>query len=498
MKWKNNSPSRSNAHSNTHILPTANVYLLDNENTSIKLLGTTGNGVVNSIDRLLIPPWLKKSMSSNLPQAQPTDSVNRGNNLFIGELESTSLDSNNNLLLKSGLNNLPSIGNRPIRFNELENPAGDGARLLMSNSNQPVTNSFLLPNNASLSATTDFNAASFGDNNQLFTTPRSPFLKVASNLTGSSLANNIDNLEFNKQSALKTNVTRNMLLIEKLANLMQTNRFVKYLLKSKVSQLLKPDMNYVLLVPTDQAIDKLPRQIIDMLERDEDRLNDLMNYHVLDTTFEYINTIPDGQTLNTLNEKDILFNWHRNNTILTASGAVVMGGIQEDNIALLIVDRVLYPTPGDLLNIVSKSPILSNFTSIIRNAILESQLSLAGPFTLFAPSDFAFNQLAKRDLEFLQRDRETARRFLFRHLSQPAIFTSSIALSNQTAPVTTTGNGAALKQSVPVPTMMINNLLGEDLTLKQKNDYFSVNDVNFSYADVAATNGVVHVIDGLL
>lgn len=274
----------------------------------------------------------------------------------------------------------------------------------------------------------------------------------------------------------------------------------------------------MLLIPTDQAMDRLPRQILDMLERDSDRLTDLINFHVLDTTFESINNIPDGQTMNTLNEKDILFNWHRNNTILTASGAVVLGGIQEDNIALLIVDRVLYPTPGDLLSIVTKSPILSNFTNLIRSAGLESQLSLTGPFTLFAPSDFAFNQLDRRDLDFLLKNRDTARRFLLRHLSQPAIFTSSIALSNATAeivskrPVANDNNNNARLQSSSsspgddlvaptissVPMLTITNSLGEDLILRQKNDYFSVNDVNFSYADVAATNGVVHVIDGLL
>lgn len=459
--------------------------MLDNQMTSIKLVGTTGNGVVNAIDKIIIPSWLMNSASSGTSMSN--SERNASNNLFDSQSE-PALNSQNQRNA-----NLPSIGERPFKFNQ-NTPAN---RLLMSNSNQPSVNSFLLPNNSNQS---DQINTSFTQP-QPSTTPRSPFLKVAANLTGSDRFSTSFNDNFTplRSSFTDKNVTRNMLLIEKLANLMQTNKFVKYLLKSKVSTLLKPDMNYVILIPTDQAIDKLPRQIIDMLLNDQEKLNDLINYHVLDTTFEYINTIPDGQTLNTLNEKDILFNWHRNNTILTASGAVVMGGIQEDNIALLIVDRVLYPTPGDLLNIVSKSPILSNFTSLIKSANLEAQLTSTGPFTLFAPSDFAFNQLNKRDLEFLQRDKETARRFLLRHLSQPAIFTSSIALSNQS-----TNSSSAQPRSSPtnqasnVPSMIINNSLGEDLILKQKNDYFSVNDVNFSYADVAATNGVIHVIDGLL
>lgn len=491
-----------------------NVYQLDNQMTSMRLVGTTGNGVVNSIDRLIVPPWLKVSMG-NKPALTSigTESnrimplggsgitaINSASNNFAGELDS-SLVSPTTPPSATSLN-LPLLGRQPTRF---EQPAG--SRLVVPPSRDSATNSFLFTNSNSNSnrdnnlLNSDFDSPSFnvGTEQPSSFGTQSPFLRVA-NATGAS-----GNLQ---PSTARANATRNMQLIDKLANLMQARKFTNYLFKSGVSSSLKPDMNYVILVPTDQAIDKLPRQIIDMLDKDPERLLDLVNYHILDTTFEYINTIPDGQTLDTINSKSILFNWHRNNTILTASGAVVLGGIQEDNIALLIVDRVLYPTPGDILNIISKSPILSNFTALVKSADLRQQLSMAGPYTLFAPSDFAFNQLDKRDLEFLQRNKETARRFLLRHLSQPAIFTSSIALSmNSTAPVgslstslsaaaATTGSSAANR--LLMPSMTISNSLGEDLTLRQRNDYFSVNDVNFSYADVAATNGVVHVIDGLL
>lgn len=465
----------------------------------MRLVGTTGNGVVNAVDRLIVPAWLKISMGtkptvneSNRPDSSINSSFSGTASIgspatFVGELDGSAARASGRPF--AGGNNLPLIGSNPLRFEQpterVTTPNGPGGTSFMfAKSENRDAGSRALPNNLlELDSNSPASADSF-----LSSTPassRSPFLRVAANLTGDALS---------RSSVSGSNVTKNMQLIEKLANLMRATKFVKYLFRSRISESLKADMNYVILVPTDQAIDKLPKQIIEMLDRDPERLVDLVNYHVMDTTFEYINTIPDGQTLNTLNEKDILFNWHRNNTILTASGAVVMGGIQEDNIALLIVDRVLYPTPGDILNIISKSPILSNFTSLVRNAGLEQQLSLAGPFTLFAPSDFAFNQLDRADLEFLQRNRETARRFLLRHLSQPAIFTSSIALSNSSQPAQM-GRSAGAQQ---VPTMTISNSLGEDLTLRQRNDYFSVNEVNFSYADVAATNGVVHVIDGLL
>lgn len=480
----------------------ANIYQLDNQLTSIRLIGTAGNGVVNAIDRLIVPPWLRVSLAGRPgQQGSARDSAGVGG---------TEVEGSANQLVRQPLN-LPIISNQPLTFEQPDARLAPSNSFLLAGSGTSPSADNNLANGNSLLDSFDVpsSSVSMGGANgagDITGRPLSPFLRVASNLTGSPLpaGGRLSSapLDLNNNILVQSNITKNMQLIDKLAGLMKAKKFVKYLLRSRLSESLKPDMNYVILVPTDQAIDKLPKQIIDMLDRDTERLTDLVNYHVLDTTFEYINTIPDGQTLNTLNEKDILFNWHRNNTILTASGAVVLGGIQEENIALLIVDRVLYPTPGDLLSIISKSPILSNFTSLVRNAGLERQLALPGPYTLFAPSDIAFNQLEKRDLDFLQRNPETARRFLLRHLSQPAIFTSSIALSNTTEATSPAGSGSSSSTSLSrqhlVPSLTISNSLGEDLILRQRNDYFSVNDVNFSYADVAATNGVMHVIDGLL
>lgn len=485
----------------------------------MRLVGTSGNGVVNAIDRLIVPPWLRVLPGASNPNmgrlsaASSRVALPESVRLASNELDVDSRAPFQPRPLQSsplGLN-LPSLNNRPVQFEQPQ-----AARLA-------PTNSFSLTGGSSstTSPLDGFDVASppssaFDSSLRPNDSPASSraasgalLPPAGGRLSGSagpldsfdSLAGANDLIPVGPINGNATNnaTSKNLRLVEKLANLMKARKFVKYLLRSRLGESLKPDMNYVILVPTDQAIERLPRQIIDVLDKDLERLSDLVNFHVLDTTFEYINTIPDGQSLNTLNEKDILFNWHRNNTILTASGAVVLGGIQEENIALLIVDRVLYPTPGDLLSIVTKSPILSNFTSLIKRARLEKQLSLAGPFTLFAPSDFAFNQLDKRDLEFLQQDQESARRFLLRHLSQPAIFTSSIALSNVTeSRPSQLVSDTTSSSTLVVPMTSVTNSLGEELVLRQKNDYFSVNDVNFSYADVAATNGVVHVIDGLL
>ena len=513
----------------------------------MRLVGTTGNGVVNAIDRLIVPGWLRESMgpasrqsgrslaadeelpaTNSLEPSWNSNAISNssrsnlgpsfGANLANTNLANTNLANGNSLAniigsnlnnmnsnvnnLNSNSNNLPALNSQPLHFEQptpggrpVSAPQASSFSLSAGDRNHTTTSG-----HNSLDSSFDAGPTSGGPESSPFEPSSTAGALERGRGPGSGAGGpRVVGQQQWPEAVGRGEWSKNMQLIEKLAQMMQARKFASFLLRSRLREALKPDMNYVILVPTDQAVERLPRQIVELLERDSERLNDLVSFHVLDTTFEYINTIPDGQTLNTLNEKDILFNWHRNNTILTASGAVVLGGIQEENIALLIVDRVLYPTPGDLLSIVSKSPILSNFTSLLRAAKLEQQLSLAGPYTLFAPSDFAFNQLAQKDLDFLQRNRETARRFLLRHLCQPAIFTSSIALSNTTETLPARLAASTGQRLAPAtPLLQVTNSLGEELTLRQRNDYFSVNEVNFSYADVAATNGVVHVIDGIL
>ncbi|KAG9510386.1 Transforming growth factor-beta-induced protein ig-h3, partial [Fragariocoptes setiger] len=450
-----------------------NVYLLNNQATSVKQVGTAANGVVNAIDRVLLPKWFTLAMTTSASANQPTTTTTMAKTTTTPsgrEIENIDFVPADR---RSPAHSFFDRSSSPIRLRSVDTSSAD-----IASSSAFGDDSF-----TTLSANSSNNNSAF---NSGLWPPTSTFRASIVN-NNNNLNNNVDMTNIN--STASVNESANMRLIEKLAPMIQSKRFVRMLNVAGVARQLKSGTSYVILVPTDAAIEKLPRQIITMLDRNTGKLQDLVNYHILETTFEYINMIPDGQTLTTVNDKDIIFNWHRNNTVLTASGSVVMGGVQEDNLALLVVDRVLYPTPGDILDIISKSPILSNFTQMVRGTGMDQELSKSGPYTLFAPSDMAFQSVQAQDLEFLLRNKEAARRFLLRHLSQPITFTSSIALSNTTS---------VLSNGRQVPSLVINNLLGEDLTLRQRDDYFSVNDVNFSYADVAATNGVIHVIDGII
>jgi uncharacterized surface protein with fasciclin (FAS1) repeats len=205
-------------------------------------------------------------------------------------------------------------------------------------------------------------------------------------------------------------------------------------------------------------------------------------YHIVPGAVD-VNQLKDEALLKTVGGKEIRFNKYSSDplteSMLTLSGAPVLGERTEQNgrVRYVVVDRVLYPPQGSIYEVITKSPILKSLNNLVRMANLETELSVSGPFTLFAPSDEAFNKLSRESVRYLGHDAESARAFLLRHIVRPLIFTSSIPVGNATN---------------------VENTAGEKLTLNRQSDSVKVDGVGITFADITANNGVIHVLDHVL
>ena len=99
-----------------------------------------------------------------------------------------------------------------------------------------------------------------------------------------------------------------------------------------------------------------------------------------------------------------------------------------------------------------------------------------GPYTVFAPSDEAFDKLPKGTVEDLLKPENKAKlgKILAYHVVEGKVMAAD------------------------VKTMMAKTANGADLDIKVKGDKVMVNDAKVVKADVAASNGVIHVIDKVL
>ncbi|RWS14449.1 uncharacterized protein B4U79_14042 [Dinothrombium tinctorium] len=256
-------------------------------------------------------------------------------------------------------------------------------------------------------------------------------------------------------------------------------KFLRILKKAQsLDQLYNSGKKFTLIVPSDEAMKKLPEKITTVMETNPHQLKPLLSYHIIPQSIDFT-LIENEEKLPSIDGKPIRFNRYLNNTAIAFSGAIVEKVRSNKNIIFIFVDRVLYPPQGSIEDIVDRSPILKTLSKLMKVAKVNRELSTPGPFTLFAPNDSAFEKLSPNAIKQLMSSADTSRAFILRHIVQPTIFTSAIPMGKDN-------------------TTEVLNATGERLKLQKLPDCVSVDGVTLSYADITATNGVVHVIDHVL
>lgn len=114
-------------------------------------------------------------------------------------------------------------------------------------------------------------------------------------------------------------------------------------------------------------------------------------------------------------------------------------------------------------------------TKAVEAAGLKSELSGEGPFTVFAPTDEAFNALPKEQLESLLKDKEKLTSILTYHvLSGKVMADKAAGLDKATT------------------------LNGKDIRISKRDNGVMINDALVTTSDIACSNGVIHVIDKVI
>ena len=122
----------------------------------------------------------------------------------------------------------------------------------------------------------------------------------------------------------------------------------------------------------------------------------------------------------------------------------------------------------------------AGFTTLVAAvdaADLEGTLSGPGPFTVFAPTDAAFAQLPDGTLETLlmPENKQTLTDILTYHVVAGEVTADQVV--NLTSATT---------------------VQGEDIAITVVNGSVFVNGIEVTQTDIQASNGVIHIIDGVL
>ena len=129
---------------------------------------------------------------------------------------------------------------------------------------------------------------------------------------------------------------------------------------------------------------------------------------------------------------------------------------------------------ADIIDTAVKAGSFNTLVAAIKAANLVDTLKGAGPFTVFAPTDEAFAKLPKGTVDSLLKDIPKLTKILTYHVVSGKVMAADVV---------------KLKSATTVE--------GTDVKIDASNGV-KVNDAKVSTADVAADNGVIHIIDTVL
>ena len=268
---------------------------------------------------------------------------------------------------------------------------------------------------------------------------------------------------------------------------------------------LKSDGPFTVFAPTDEAFAALPEGTVDALLADTDALTAVLLYHVVPGKVMAADVVGlDGEMVETVGGEMVAIAVDGDSVMINDSN-VVAADVETSNGVIHVIDAVLIPGADDMAEeeaAPTEEPMeeeaaegdMSDMADIVDTAVaagdfetlvaavtaagLVDTLKGEGPFTVFAPADSAFAALPEGTVDGLLADPEGALTdvLLYHVVAGKVMAADVLGLDGQS--VETVGGGM-LEITIDGDTVLING-------------------IPVAAADIETSNGVIHVIDGVL
>jgi len=174
--------------------------------------------------------------------------------------------------------------------------------------------------------------------------------------------------------------------------------------------------------------------------------------------------------------------------LATAILALALGFTSFAQKSVMVGGAAMYPNKNIIENAVN-SKDHTTLVAAVKAADLVETLKGAGPFTVFAPTNAAFDKLPKGTVESLLKpeNKKTLQTILTYHVVSGKMNSSDIAEAIKA------GKGKATLKTVSGGTLTA-WMKGKDLYITDENG----NKSKVTIADVNQSNGVIHVVDAVL
>ncbi|WP_281988750.1 fasciclin domain-containing protein [Aquimarina aggregata] len=256
-------------------------------------------------------------------------------------------------------------------------------------------------------------------------------------------------------------------IVEIAVNTPELSTLVGALQAAELVEALSGDGPFTVFAPTNDAfatLETIPSG---------DALKEVLLYHVAAGKFTAEDLL-QKQTVTTLQGDEVSIEIDESgNVLLNGNIKVAIADIEASNGIIHVIEGVLLPTEDlqSIVEIAINTPELSTLVTALQAAELVDALSGDGPFTVFAPTNDAFAALETIP------DGDALKEVLLYHVAAGK-FTAEDLLQKQT----------------------VTTLQGDEVSVEmnEEGDVLLNGNITVALADVEASNGIVHVIEGVL
>ncbi|XP_013775713.1 uncharacterized protein LOC106460542 [Limulus polyphemus] len=252
--------------------------------------------------------------------------------------------------------------------------------------------------------------------------------------------------------------------------------FYELLQTSGLLDMLNEQGPFTVFIPNDDAFANLPAGVLEELRNNPELLRRVLLSHVVNRSLNP-KTLQNNMIVETNNNRRLFVNVLNDGKLILIGGSNLVASTLAQNGEVYVINGLIYPIPGlDIFTELKEHSNLSQLLSLIVKSGLQETLHRNGPYTVFAPTDAAFEALPKSVLQDLLSNPDALQELIMNHVVEGVHYEKEFT------------------SGFNIPTSR-----GKQLQFFVTSDgVYRVNDANIQESDISTGNGVIHVIDRVL
>uniref|UniRef100_A0AAV2JB03 Periostin n=1 Tax=Knipowitschia caucasica TaxID=637954 RepID=A0AAV2JB03_KNICA len=246
---------------------------------------------------------------------------------------------------------------------------------------------------------------------------------------------------------------------------------------SGVSEELQGQGSYTLFAPSDDAWNDIGSvRRYDLESSPSTDLLNVLHHHMVKRRL-LTKDLKDGLTVKSMHrDQGLLINHYPNGVVTVNCARIIHGNQVSTNGVVHVMDRVITMVSRTIKDVLEQSDELSSFNTVASASGVIDKLDRPGHFTLFAPTNEAFDKLPSGYLERIMEDKDIIEALVQYHLLATVQCSEAIMAGS-----------------------LYETMEGTNIQIGCDGDSLTVNGIKMVLKkDIITTNGVIHLIDQVL